>query len=211
VRVLAAAVLLVAALAGCGGPAEPVWALDDEVGARRATFDGPPSLTLYTVRNARNGSGGHTGLMINAPSQRVLFDPAGTFHHPYAPERNDVVYGVSEDVRKVYVDYHARETFDVVVQEKAVPPEVAEQAIRAVEAYGAVPKAQCSLAVTGVLRQLPGFEGIPRTYFPIKASKAFGRLPGATTQVVTDDDADDNHGVLFVAAQKAAVEPPPPH
>ena len=202
-RLLAAALLLLA-LAGCGGPAEPVWAPDAEVASRRHVHDGPPSLTLYTVRSTRNGSGGHTGLMINAPSQRALFDPAGTFYHPYAPERNDVHFGITENIRKVYIDYHARETFDVVVQEKIVSPEVAEAALRSVQGYGAVPKAQCSFAVSRVLSGLPGFEGIGTTWFPNTIAKRFGRLPGVSTQVITDDDADDNHGVLFRAAQKPA-------
>lgn len=200
-----AALLSLALLSACADSAEPVWAPEAEVVSRRYVHDGPPTITLYTVQNAQNGSGGHTGLMISAPSQRVLFDPAGTFHHPQAPERNDVHFGVTENVRKVYVDYHARETFNVLVQEKVVSPEVAEMALRAAQSYGAVPKAQCSLAVTRVLSDLPGFDAMPISFFPNRTARAFGRLPGVTTRVVTDDDADDNHGVLFQAAADAAA------
>ena len=202
---LLAALLSLAVLAGCVGSAEPVWAPEAEVVSRRYVHDGPPTITLYTVQNAKNGSGGHSGLMINAPSQRVLFDPAGTFRHPQAPERNDVHFGITENVRKVYVDYHARETFNVLVQEKVVSPEVAEMALRAAQSYGAVPKARCSRAITRVLSELPGFESMPVSWFPNQTARAFGRFPGVTTTVVTDDDADANHGVLLQAAAEAAA------
>ncbi|MBM9593332.1 hypothetical protein [Roseitranquillus sediminis] len=201
--VLTAALL---ALAACGGPAEPVWAPDAEVQRRAYFHDGPPSLTLYTVVSSKNDSGAHTGLLVNG-SQRVLFDPAGSFRLPFSPERNDVHFGITDQVEKVYVDYHARETFDVIRQEIVVSPEVAEMALREVQSYGAVPKAQCSLAISRVLSRLPGFEGFPRSYFPKTAMKAFaerGAGPGAR---ISDDDADENHGILIQASQGAAQPP----
>jgi len=51
-------------------------------------------LTLLTMKNTGSGNGAHTGLMINA-SQRVLWDPAGTFGHASIPERNDVHFGIT--------------------------------------------------------------------------------------------------------------------
>jgi hypothetical protein len=69
-----------------------------------------------------------------------------------------------------------------------------------IQSYGAVPKAQCALAVSRVLSRLPGFEGIGVTWFPNDLSAAFARLPGATYKVISDDDADKNHGVLMQAA-----------
>ena len=60
-------------LAACG--AKSIIAPEAEV--QRAIYrdDSPPSLTLYTMINNRNGEGGHSALMVNG-SQRVLFDPA---------------------------------------------------------------------------------------------------------------------------------------
>ncbi len=188
-------------VAACGGPAEPVWAPDAEVQRRAYVDDGPASLTLYTVISTKTGAGGHSGLMVNG-SQRVMFDPAGTFYHPYAPERNDVHFGFTPTIEKVYVDYHARETFDVVKQEIVVPPAVAEQALREVQAYGAVPKAQCTLAVSRILRRLPGFERVGVTYFPKSTMKDFATLGAGSGITITDDDADDNHGVLFRAIER---------
>lgn len=190
-------------LAACGGPAEPVWAPDAAVKAARYSNGEPPRLTLFTVVGTRTGTGAHSGLMINA-DERILFDPAGTFSLPFVPERNDVHFGITERALKVYIDYHARETYDVIVQEIDVTPEQARAAARAVKAYGAVPKAQCTLSVTRILRGIPGFEDIGITYFPNSLERQFEKRPGVTTQRITDDDADKNHNVLFEAVQEGA-------
>lgn len=199
-RRLIAALSLVL-MAGC--TAEWVQDPPEEIAARAYVHDAPPSITLYTVINKRSGAGEHSGLMING-AQRVVFDPAGTFQHPAVPEQNDVLFGITENIRKFYIDYHARETFDVLVQEIEVSPQVAAAAIAAVRDYGAVPKAQCSIAVSRVLRQLPGFEAMPVVWFPRKTSEVFGRLPGVREELITDDDADRNHGVLLRAALSPA-------
>ena len=147
------------------------------------------------------GSGAHSGLLITTPRERILFDPAGTFKLPFTPERNDVHYGMTENAVKVYVDYHARETFDVIEQRIAVSPEQAEMVARLAKEYGAVPKAQCSLSITRILKQVPGFGSIPVGYFPKRASAWFETLPGVTTRRISDDDADKNHNVLLVARE----------
>ena len=169
--------------------------------------EGPSKLTLFTVQSTRNGNGAHTGLMV-ADTHRALFDPAGTFYFPGAPERNDVHFGVSDRVVAVYVDYHARVTYDMVIQEVEVSPEVARQAMELIQSYGAVPKAQCALSTSRILSQLPGFEDIPVTWSPNRLSEAFGQLPGATYRRVTDDDADKNHGVLFEASTEFKGDDP---
>ncbi len=189
--VLSFAALLL--LVACG--AESRWASDEFVAAKRYVHDGPPTITLFTVLSTRSGSGAHTGLMING-SQRVLFDPAGTLRHPNIPERNDVLYGITPAVLDFYIDYHARITYDVVRQDIVVSPEVAEMAIRLVEAYGAVPKGHCAQSVSTILRQIPGFESIPRTFFPRKLMQAFGQLPGVTSQTYSDTDPNENGYIL---------------
>ncbi len=193
--VLASAALL--ALGACVG--EPKWAPEDEVMRALHYVEGPSKITLFTVRSTKDGSGGHSGLMVS-DTHRAMFDPAGTFYHPRVPERNDVHYGIDDRVLAVYIDYHARETYDVIVQEVEVPAEVARLAMQEIQAYGPVPKAQCSLAVSRVLSRLPGLEGVGVSWFPNATSEAFARLPGATYRVISDDDADKNHGVLLEAA-----------
>lgn len=190
--------VLFALLTGCGGPAEPVWAPDADIHKYAHRHAGPPEITLYTVVNTQSGSGAHSGLLINS-TDRILFDPAGTFKLPFAPERNDVHFGITDRALAVYIDYHARETYDVIEQRLTVTPEQAALAARLVKAYGAVPKAQCSLSITRILGQIPGLESISTGYFPKKARADFGALPGVRERIITDDDADKNHNVLIRA------------
>lgn len=182
-------------LAACG--AEPKWAPQDQVDAVRFVSDEPASITLYTVVNTRTGSGAHSAILVNA-SERVIFDPAGTWYHPKLPERNDVHFGMTDKAVAFYLDYHTRITYNTIEQTIYVSPQVAELMLERVKAYGAVPKAMCTNANSAILRGIPGFESLPQTFYPKKLSEAFGRLPGVTTRVITDDDADDNHGVLLV-------------
>jgi hypothetical protein len=185
-------------LAACGG-AEPIWAPEAAVQAATFVSDAPPSVTLFTVINNTNGSGAHSGLLING-SQRVIFDPAGSWKHPKLPERNDVHFGMSDRMVAFYIDYHARETYRVVEQTRQVTPEVAALVMRRAMEYGAVPKAQCSNSISTILGGVPGFETISNTWFPKKLSAQFDTLPGVVSRVITDVDADDNHGVLLVQA-----------
>lgn len=184
---------LVAFLAACG--VESVWAPDEDIRGKAYHHPGPSTLTLITVINNRSGAGGHTGLLING-SQRVVWDPAGTWWSPNAPERNDLHYGMTDRMVDVYVDYHTRETYRTVIQELQVSPEVAELALNEAAAYGAVPSAACSLSSSIILGRLPGFESIKTSYFPIKTMEAFAKLPGVKTRTVYDDDPDDNSGKL---------------
>lgn len=198
--------LCLAALSGltaCG--AQSVWAPEEQVQAARFTSDEPTSITLYTVVNKNSGSGAHSAILVNG-SERVIFDPAGTWHHPKLPERNDVHFGMTDKALAFYIDYHARKTYDVIEQKVQVSPEVAELVLRRVEEYGAVPKAMCTQATSSVLRGVPGFQSMPSTWYPKKLADAFGELPGVTTRKITDDDDDSNHGVLLVQANGDPLE-----
>lgn len=187
---------LLSLLAACGA-AEPRWAPDDVVREAHYVHDGPPAITLFTVISTSNGSGAHSGLMING-SERIMFDPAGSWSLPRLGERNDVHFGITDKMVNFYIDYHARETYYVVEQTKVVSPEVAQLVMQRALAYGAVPKAHCADSISTILRGVPGFETLPGTWFPKKLMKAFGELPGVTERTITDDDADDNHGILLV-------------
>ena len=173
-------------LAACG--ADNVYAPQTEVSSRAYVAGGPATLMLMTAINNRSGSGAHSALMISG-SERVIFDPAGTWHHPTAPERGDVIHGITPTMLEFYVDYHARPTYRMVMQEIAVPAEMAERALALVAAHGPAPKAACGRSVSGVLREL-GFSEIGRTWFPGQIMDDFARLPGVTETVRTDDTID---------------------
>lgn len=190
------AIGLMAALSACGA-AEPRWAPEDAVRTARYVHEGPPAVTLFTVIATENGQGAHSGLMING-SERLMFDPAGSWSLPRLAERNDVHFGMTDKMVNFYIDYHARETYYVVEQTKVVSPQVAEQLLQAVRSYGAVPKAQCTRSISSILSSAPGFESLPQTWFPKTLMAAFAELPGVTERTITDDDADDNHGILLV-------------
>lgn len=183
-RLLALVTLVV--LAGCTTkPA--VWAPDDAVMAARYQAAGPTEIVLFNVINNENGRGEHSALMINAPSQRVLFDPAGTWTHPAAPERHDVHYGFDDAQLYRYTYYHARRTHHVLMQTLAVPPEVAERILRLAEAEGPVPDAYCAKSIIAILHQVPGYEWIRDSFYPNSLSEQFATIPGVREERVYSD------------------------
>ncbi|WP_224503501.1 hypothetical protein [Celeribacter litoreus] len=180
------------------GAAEPIWAPDEQVSRARYVHGAPYELTLFTVINNKSGFGGHSSLMVNAPEQRAIFDPAGTFYHPHLPERNDVHFGMSDAAVEFYKDYHARVTWHVVEQTITVSPEIATLALAKIQAYGAVPKTQCAQSVGKILRDIPGFEDAPLSMSPKALMKWFGEFPGVTETKFYDDSPDEN-GQLVLA------------
>ncbi|MCK0096000.1 hypothetical protein MWU60_10510 [Yoonia sp. F2084L] len=176
------------ALSAC--TAQEVWAPDELVSRAIHRKPGRNYLTLYTMKRVGSGSGAHSALLINA-SQRVLFDPAGSFEQEVMPERNDVLFGVTPRLENFYVSFHARSTFYVVGQSVDVSPEVAEQALNLAMVSGPVAQANCARVTSRILRQLPGFETIRQTWGPGRISDDFAKLPGVTTLEYREDDADD--------------------
>ena len=180
-------------LAACG--AESVYAPEEDVQRAIYRHDAPPSITVLTVVSNRDGSGGHSALLING-SQRLIFDPAGTWHHPQIPERNDVHFGMKDAAVEFYKDYHARETWHVVSQEIPVSADVAEMAIQRALNYGAVPKAYCTQANTDILRSLPGFEGVPKTFYPVKLMDYIDANFQPKRSVFRDDSPANNAHIV---------------
>lgn len=190
-------------LAGCA--VDRIVAPDIEVQRRAYVSQEPSELVLYTVINNRSGQGAHTALMING-SQRVLWDPAGSFQHPHVPEQNDLLYGYTPLIEKVYLDYHARETYRIVEQRLLVPAQLAEEALQLAAQNGSASQATCALTTSRILASLPGMQDVTRTWYPKQLMQQFAQMPGVQTRVITDDDADDNHNVIFVAEQEALAE-----
>lgn len=194
------ALTLPAALAACG--ADHKWANDEAVRKARYVTGEPPSISLFTVIGIPRGEGGHSALMING-SQRVIYDPAGSWEHPAIPERNDVLYGITPNFRNFYIDYHARETYWVAEDTVPVSLAVADAAIRAVEAQGSANKSFCAVNTGQALRRVPGFEGAPTGFSPLKLREWFLTLPGVVSKKHMDGDPDNNHNVLL--RQKSGV------
>jgi len=176
------------ALQACAAP--QVWAPDDVVARAIHSEPGPKHLTLYTVKNVQSDNGAHTGLLVNA-SQRVMFDPAGSFRQELMPERNDVLFGVTPRLEDYYASFHARVTYYVTAQKVIVPTDVAERALNLVMQAGPVPQAMCARTTSRILRQLPGFESIRQTWSPNRIEDDFALLPGVETREFRENDAAD--------------------
>ena len=185
-------------LAGCGVP--PGTDADEAAVGRNAYVHGAlPSMTLLTVVNARTGGGAHTGLMING-SERVIFDPAGSFRHPEIVERGDVIYAVTPAIEKTYIDYHVRDAYDMVAQTVPLSREEADRLIALAEASGATPRAFCARAASGILREA-GFTSLGRTFYPGRLMQDMGRLPGVRTRKITVRNVDRDHPTYFSARE----------
>lgn len=179
------------AITACGPVLrEEVLAPQSAIDRVAVTSPGPRRLSLLTMKNVRSGSGAHTAMIIKA-SQTVLWDPAGTFGHETIPERNDVHFGITQQLEDIFISFHARETYYVVVQEVDVSPEVAEMALRLVMDNGPTPKAACARHTSRIIHKLPGFETVGNTFFPNSLEKQFAEIPGVRTRVVREDDDDD--------------------
>jgi len=179
---------LLAMLSGCGAAIVSQNAPEEVIRAKAYRAPGPASITVVTVVSNRSGSGAHSALVING-SERVIFDPAGSFHHEIVPERDDVLFGISPRVLQAYKSAHARSTYHVVTQEIEVTPQQAEIALRLAQANGPVASAFCTQATTGLLRQVPGFEDITSSFFPGNLMRQIEARGGAVTDRYFEDDA----------------------
>lgn len=166
----------------------------DEVARAAYRHDGPPSITLYTMLSNRSGAGAHTSILVNG-SQRVAFDPAGSFRHEKIVSRNDTVFGMTPYLVDQYTRFHARETYHVVIQTIEVPPEVAEQALKMVVNHPAVSRSYCAMSTSQLLAQLPGFEDVRPSFYPKKLMETFA-AKGASFERLYEYDSDDKPGVL---------------
>lgn len=205
-------ILAVAALAAC---AEEKGATEAEISAAAySDTASPTSVTLMTMISNDSGAGGHSAVMINA-SQKVIWDPAGTWRHRTVPERGDVLYGMTDQMLDFYLDYHARPEYRVVMQTKVLTPEEAERMFRAYANAGPAAKAMCANTTTAVLKTMPGFESMPHTFSPRKIMKSFAGLPGVTTEVIFDQVNEDqglapgDYKRFAVASLDAALDAQP--
>ncbi|MEL6100154.1 MAG: hypothetical protein AAFV87_05830 [Pseudomonadota bacterium] len=194
---IVAAVAALSLLGACATVVENTYAPQEVVDRVQYREPGPATISVITMVNNRTGSGAHSALMING-SQRVIFDPAGSFSNKRVPEQDDVLYGVSPAVLAGYKSAHARLTHHVVTQEMEVTPEQAEIALRLAQSNGPVPRAFCTSASTQLLRQVPGFENIQQTMFPTNLMRQIEARAG----VITDRYYEDDEGGILEGVAK---------
>jgi len=171
-------------LAGCEiyEPASP-----EEISRARYVSEEPPSVTLISMVSNRTGRSAHSALLING-SERVLYDPAGTFTHPDLPRRGDIHYGMTPRYLDYYERYHARHSHHVHSQTVYVSRATADQVLANAQARGPTPKLLCNTAVAAVLRPVPPFTGISGSISPEPARRDFAQIPGVAESFVYGDD-----------------------
>jgi len=186
-------------LVGCAADPTSSDASVEDVARAAYSPGGQTKITLMTSIGTRSTTGGHTAIIINA-SERVLWDPAGTWFHSDAPEIGDVHYGFTPAMEQLYFDFHTRPEWSVVLQELDVTPEIAEQILQAFSVAGAAPKATCSRSTTSVLNKIPGFESLTVNWFPVKTMAQFAKLPGVRTfEGVLDESLPTKYRITQVA------------
>jgi len=168
---------LCALMAACAPAPTIPYASKERVAASAYRAPGPDTFTLMTMVSNDTGNGAHSALMING-TQRVIFDPAGSFVNERVPERDDVLYGVTPAVLAGYKSAHARSAYHIVSLTVEVTPEQAAVALRLARTNGPVPKMYCTTATTTLLQQVPGFEDIKQTMFPTNLMKQMEKRSG---------------------------------
>lgn len=179
----------------------------------RAAFyrsDEPPSISLMSMIAEKTDLSEHTGILING-SQRVLYDPAGSYWVKGRPRKDDIHYGMTDAWVKSYESFHARWGYYVTRMTKLVPLEVADQAIRLSQEKGETYETQCASSASWVLKQLPGFGEIRQTMWPNQIRLDFEKIPGITIATIREDDKGQN---IVPAGQIENYDPndtaPPP-
>ena len=168
---------------------------NEEENDRNSSFSDQPSISLITVVNNENKRGGHSSLIIRA-SEKVIFDPAGRIRSKYIKEKGDVLYGINNEIEKIYLSIHARESYHVVKQTSFVSMTIAEQALTLAKNNGPVGPALCARAISLLLKKLPGFESISVTYFPEKLMSEFALRDDVVTQKIFEFDDQDKNKAL---------------
>ncbi len=153
--------------------------------------DEPPSISLLSMISEKTGRSEHSGILING-SQRVLYDPAGSYWVRNRPRKDDIHYGMTDKWVRSYESFHARWSYFVRKQTKYVPLEVADRAIALSQQKGETYETQCASSASWVLRQLPGFGSIRQTMWPNQLLDDFSELPGLVTVEIHEDDMGKN-------------------
>jgi hypothetical protein len=181
-------VFVVLGLAACAAPPGE-FASDAAIEAARYSNGGAPELTLVTIMNYQTGNGDHTALFING-TEKVLFDPAGSWKLDGVPERNDVHFGMAPRIGASFYLSHVRPSHYAVVQRLRVTPEIAARVKAMALEVGPVPAAQCALSTSRILQQMPGLEGIRVGWYPHNLMRSFAELPGVITYDIHHDAPD---------------------
>ncbi|MHA3978019.1 hypothetical protein ACW9UR_10075 [Halovulum sp. GXIMD14794] len=169
---LFAPVLLLMTVAGCAVEEAAPY---EEISRARHVSDEEPYVAVVSMVSNKSDRAAHTALFINA-SERVIYDPAGTFQHDSMPERGDIHYGATDRMIDYYERYHARFSHHVHVQKIYVSRDVAEQTLRRAQAQGPSPKSFCTTHTIKVLNDVDGLPQFESSFYPEKLRSQVARM-----------------------------------
>lgn len=185
-RTVRAAILL-GCLTLASACAVEVGATKEHIAAAGFASDEPPYVEVVSMVDRQSARAAHSALIINA-SERVIYDPAGTFQHEDLVERGDIHYGATDRMVSYYERYHARFSHYVHVQRIPVTAQVAEAVLRRTQAQGPSPKMFCTYHTFGVLNDsLPGVD-LGRSFFPEALRRQVARMPGVIDRYRYEED-----------------------
>lgn len=177
-------VLLLLAVAGCGVEEGAPY---EEISRARYVSDEQPYVAVVSMVSNKTDKAAHTALFINA-SERVIYDPAGSFQHDAMPERGDIHYGATDRMIDYYERYHARFSHHVHVQKIYVSRDVAEQTLRRAQAQGPSPKSFCTTHTIKVLNDVDGLPHFESSFYPEKLRRQVARIPQVQNSYVYEND-----------------------
>jgi hypothetical protein len=153
---------VLAALAGltaCTGAVRGMSALPDA-----QPYPGPYRLRIAIFELERIDLPFHSGLLIDAPQGRILYDPAGFWQSSQCARSSDVHYPMTDATAESWLAREGLERtgrhWTLHLFETDVSPEVAAQAFALALSRPPAPVLTCAWSVADLLSNLPGFEGI---------------------------------------------------
>lgn len=112
----------------------------------------------------------HTGVLIHAPEEHVLYDPAGYWRDQRSPRINDLSHGMTPELEEAYLSRSSlgptQGLWSVHLFEAEVAPEVAARAVDIARDRAPVVFGACAYGLSSLLAELPGFEEIRPTLVP---------------------------------------------
>lgn len=172
------------ALAGCAGAIQSAPE-GTRIAAHRSGY--PPQLRIMVFEHAVSELAFHSSAVIDAPSGRVLYDPAGWWSGAPGQRVGDVTHGLTPALEAAYVqrDYFGADPESWRLHRFVIdlPPDQAEMALARAQAMPPLAFGLCAWGLSVVLAELDEFEDLPVTLSPRNLLTALEDHPDLTHTV----------------------------
>ncbi len=186
-----ACALAASILAGCAG-IDPTTDAEFIKELRAETsylpVNAPPSTTLVLAEH-KGGSGAVHAALIVTGSERLIYDPSGSFTHPDTRRYGDVVYGASDEIVELFALHNADRNHDAVMRTIALESDEAEILLNSARTHGGAMPGFCAKSVASVLRSVPRFASMRDTFWPSNVQQDFENVSPVEIRSVSDTDS----------------------